>query len=217
MDPQVFAAIITAVGGIIAAIVSSVIAVIQGNEKKKYKSEVAALMGSAAVRIWGPNDVFNKKLLLEDRICLYTVNSFEMRNTLNQILNQNPDIAINNLILLVRKKGNESAKETDQLNDILKLWQEMVRVGKIKRLEIITYSHDPDHYYSIFGDRFVLCGHVYFDDRMPTGTTVDYVPSVITDDNVIGQQLIQKFQKHFDVLVKNHSTNSSVYTNKASE
>lgn len=212
MDPQVLAAIITAIGGIIGTIVSSIIAIFQSSEKKKYKHEVAVLTEKSFIRIWGANDVFNKKLLLEDRICMYTVNSFEMRNNLNQILKQDPEIIINNLILLVRKKDNETGEELAQLHSILALWRSMVHSGRIKRLEIITYNHDPDHYYTIFGDRAVLCGHVYYDDTMPTGTTVNYTPTVISDENIIGQQLIADFQKHFDTLVATNSSNSSVYT-----
>lgn len=206
MDAEIWAALITSIAAVIVAIINKI-------DTKKYRREVNSYMtDNSFVRFWRKNDVFNTKLLLEERICMYTVNSFEMRNNINQILSQNPKIIIKNIILLVRRKPDEKSEDVKQLDDIIAMWQGLVRAGRIKKLEIIKYDHDSDHYYTLFGNRFAMCGHVYSDSTKPTGTSVDYIPTVITDENEIGQQLIDNFQKHFDNLVATYKQTSVVYT-----
>ena len=83
--------------------------------------------------------------------------------------------------------------------------------GRIKKLTIIAYDHDPDCYYTLLGDRLVFWGHVYFDENKPTQTDVDYTPLIFTDDNKVGQRVIKNFQKHFDNMVNRYKHTATLY------
>lgn len=142
---------------------------------------------------------------------MYTVNSHELLNKMNTILEQNPRITIRKLTILVRKKAQETESDRTILNTNISLWESLKEKGRIKNLTIIAYDHDPDCYYTLLGNRLVFFGHVYFDPGKPTQTVVDYTPLIFTDDNEVGQRVIKNYQKHFDNMVNRYQNTSTLY------
>ena len=137
-------------------------------------------------------------------ICMYTLNSYEMYNITNTLLEQRPDSNIKNLTILVRKKKDETPKDLENLNNIISMWKRWAEKGRIKKLTIIGYDHDPDHYYTILGDKVVITGHVLFDNSKPTDTNVDYTPLVFTNETSVGREAICNFRQHFDNAVEKY-------------
>lgn len=197
MAPEIIAAIIGGVAVIIAAVISKVIMV-----KKD----------PAYVRFIRENEDFRNIMVQAKDICSYTVNSHEILNKINTILEQNQEVVIQNFTLLVRKKINESPKDIEHLNTNIDLWKDLERKGRIRNLTIIAYDHDPDHYYTLFGNRLVFCGQVLFDKNKPTGTTVDYRPLVFENTDQIGAQVIKNYQTHFDNIVEKYRATATIYS-----
>lgn len=128
------------------------------------------------------------------------------------MLEQDQKMNINKITILVRKKIDESNEDIATLNEIIELWKRWVVAKRIKKLEIIAYDHDPDHYYTIMGNRLVFCGQVMFDATKPTGTTIDYLPLVFFDNTDIGRQVIKNYQKHFDNAVQKYKSKGLLYS-----
>ena len=204
MSENIIVALIGLVGTIITAVV--------GNIKiKKYKHEAASYKEKSYVRFLEPNESFSALIPEVKHICMYTVNSHELLNKVNTIMEQNPRITIRKLTILVRKKAQETESDITILNTNISLWKSLKEKGKIKNLTIIAYDHDPDCYYTLLGNRLVFFGHVYFDKSKPTQTAVDYTPLIFTDDNEVGQRVIQNYQKHFDNMVNRYKDTSTLY------
>ncbi len=79
-------------------------------------------------------------------------------------------------------------------------------------MTIIGYDHDPNHYYSIIGDKFVFAGQICFDDTKPTGTNVNYSPLVFGDNTSIGKQVIKNYHSHFDNAMKKYKDDLTLYS-----
>ena len=141
---------------------------------------------------------FNDLWLSVNEICMYTVNSYELYNRINALLEQKANSNINKLTILVRKKIDETEEDLSTLKDIIDFWKKWVEKGRIRKLTIIGYNYDPDHYYTILGDKVVFSGHVYFDESKPTKTNISYSPIVFSNDTEIGRQAIKNFRAHFD-------------------
>ena len=204
MSENIIVALIGLVGTIITAVV--------GNIKiKKYKLEAASYKEKSYVRFLEPNESFSALIPEVKHICMYTVNSHELLNKVNTIMEQNPRITIRKLTILVRKKAQETESDITILNTNISLWKSLKEKGKIKDLTIIAYDHDPDCYYTLLGNRLVFFGHVYFDKSKSTQTAVDYTPLIFTDDNEVGQRVIQNYQKHFDNMVNRYKDTSTLY------
>lgn len=207
MDPEIIAAIIGFLGTILAAFIGCF-------QIGKCKREIRSLEERSFVRFIREGENFKEILPRVNSICMYTVNSFELRNSLNTTLEQNPNMKIKKITILVRKKTDESEEDNDVLERIITLWKKWVDEKRIKKLEIIAYDHDPDHYYTIIGDRLVFCGQVMFDTVKPTGTTIDYSPLVFTDETTIGQQVIRNYQKHFNNAVQRYKSTGLLYSSE---
>lgn len=204
MSENIIVALIGLAGTIIAATIGSIRA-------NKYKHEAASYKETSYVRFLEPNESFSTLIPKVKHICMYTVNSHELLNKLNTILEQNPRIVIKQLTILVRKKAQEKESDITILNTNLSLWESLKEKGRIKKLTIIAYDHDPDCYYTLLGDRLVFWGHVYFDENKPTQTDVDYTPLIFTDDDKVGQRVIKNFQKHFDNMVNRYKHTATLY------
>lgn len=200
--------IIVALIGAAATIIAAAIGYLKTN---KYKRDAISFRESSFVRFLKPNESFDALVPKVKSICMYTINSYELLNKVNTMLEQNKKMTIKNLTILVRKKDDESEEDLAILNNNISLWENLKRNGRIKKLTIISYKHDPDQYYTILGDRLVFCGHVFFDSSKPTNTTVDYTPLVFIDENEVGQRVIQNYQKHFDNMVKQYRDVSTLY------
>lgn len=201
MSVEIIAAIIGFFGAVIAAVIGRI-------KFNKYQQQINSLEENSFIRFMRPGENFNNLLNRVDEICMYTVNSFEILNVLNLVLEQNTNISIKKLIIFVRKKIDENENDLAILENNINRWKYLVDNGKIKHLEIISYDHDPDHYYTIIGDRLVFFGQILFDNKKPTGTTINYSPLVVTDDNTVGQQIIKNYQNHFDNAVKKYKHTS---------
>ena len=147
---------------------------------------------------------FNNLALSVSEICMYTVNSYAMYNMTNTLLEQRPDSCIDRLTILVRKKGTETPEDLDALNNIISMWKKWAEKGRIRKLTIIGYDHDPDHYYTIFGDKVAITGHVLFDGSKPTGTNVNYSPLVFSNETSVGREAIRNFRQHFNNVVEKY-------------
>lgn len=205
MEPEITAAII----GWATAITQFAFGTIQN---KRNKGQIHALEQNSSVRFLQPNETFKDILPRVKSICMYTVNSYQLRNSINMILEQNPSITIKQITIMVRKKADECEAYLTELNTLIALWAEWVNKKRIKKLEIISYDHDPDHYYTILGDRLVFCGQVMFDTTKPTGTTIDYRPLVFTGETELGQQVIKNYQHHFDNTLKKYRSTGTLYS-----
>lgn len=204
METEIIVALIGFAGTVIAAAIGVI-------QTKKYKQQARTYAENSFVRFLQPDETFKDLLCRVKSICLYTVNSHELINKLNTILEQNPDIKIKKVTILVRKKEQEGTEEINILERNISMWENWKEKGRIRNLVIISYDHDPDHYYTILGERLVFCGQVLYDDHKPTGTTVDYLPLVFTDENKLGQQVIKNYQKHFDSVVNKYKNTSTLY------
>lgn len=207
MDSEIIAAVIGFLGTVSAAVIGCF-------QVDKYKREIHSLKETSFVRFIREGENFKEFLPRVNSICMYTVNSFELLNSLNTTFEQNPSIKIKKITIMVRKKIDESTEDNDVLERIITLWKKWVDEKRIKKLEIIAYDHDPDHYYTIIGDRLVFCGQVLFDAVKPTGTTVDYLPLVFTDETTIGQQVISNYQKHFDNAVQRYKSTGLLFNSE---
>lgn len=196
--------IIAALIGFLAAIVVEIIRLYFQRKNKKSDSKDV----DTTVRFLEPSENFRE--VLNDVSCLrmYTVNSYELLGQVNTILEQNVNIVLNKVEILVRKKVDESEEDLKSLDTIITIWDNWVKKGRIKELTIVGYDHDPDHYYSIIGDKFVFAGQVFFDETKPTGTSVNYLPLVFGGDTSIGKQVIKNYHSHFDNVMKKYKGNS---------
>lgn len=203
--------IIAALIGFAATIFAAIIALLGVVLSIKYKKELKSYAGTSFVRFIAHDEDFRELLSRVDSIFAYTVNSHEIFNKLNTILEQNPNLSIRNFTLLVRKKPDEKPEDIDILNRIIALWERLVEEKRIKNLVIISYDHDPDHYYTLFGRRLVFCGQVLFDETRPTGTKVDYLPLVFENTNKLGKQVIKNYQHHFNNVVERYKNTSTLF------
>lgn len=154
MHPEVIAAFINFLGTIIAAIIAFVSVIFS----LKYKKQIKSYAKESFVRFLSQDENFKDILSKVKTISAYTVNSYEIYNKLNTILEQNPRMSIRKVTLLVRKKENETPNDIEILNRKIELWKRLVQENRIKELVIIAYDHDPDHYYTILGNRLLFCG-----------------------------------------------------------
>lgn len=192
-------------------IISSIIAFASVIFNVMYKKQIKSYAKESFVRFLSQDENFKDVLTKVKTISAYTVNSYEIYNKLNTILEQNPQISIEKIILLVRKKVNEKPDDLQILNRNIELWGRLVQENKIKNLTIIAYDHDPDHYYTILGNKILFCGQVLFDKSLPTGTKVDYLPLVYDNSNKLGKQIIKNYQHHFDNIVKQYQAENTLF------
>lgn len=199
MSENILIALINFLGLIVAAIIGALGTIFTQNiiKANKYKGIYYLEKG----------ENFNELLSTTEKICMYTVNSFQLCNSINMLLEQDNTINIQQIIILVRKKENETPEDIEILNNINSIWIDWVKKGRIRKLLILGYDHDPDHYYTILGDRVVFTGHVFFDNTRPTGTNINYSPLVFFNDTDLGKKVIKKYQQHFDHLVDKYKTN----------
>lgn len=192
-------------------IISSIIAFASVIFNVMYKKQIKSYAKESFVRFLSQDENFKDVLTKVKTISAYTVNSYEIYNKLNTILEQNPQMSIEKIILLVRKKVNEKSDDLQILNRNIELWGRLVQENKIKKLTIIAYDHDPDHYYTILGNKILFCGQVLFDKSLPTGTKVDYLPLVYDNSNKLGKQIIKNYQHHFDNIVKQYQAENTLF------
>lgn len=205
MEPEIVAAII----GWTATVITAILGLLQN---KRNKGQIRSLEQNSFVRFIRVGENFKDILPRVKSICMYTVNSYELLNSINTTLEQNPSITIKKLTIMVRKKSDESETDLAVLNTVVSLWGEWVNKKRIGQLEIISYDHDPDHYYTIIGDRLVFCGQVLFDSAKPTGTTINYIPLVFTDETELGQQVISNYQIHFNNALEKYRPTGVLYS-----
>lgn len=85
-------------------IISSIIAFASVIFNVMYKKQIKSYAKESFVRFLSQDENFKDVLTKVKTISAYTVNSYEIYNKLNTILEQNPQISIEKIILLVRKK-----------------------------------------------------------------------------------------------------------------
>ncbi len=153
------------------------------------------------------NIIFFQEACKAKRVCLYTVNSYKWANIFQNQLATNPNIFLNEIVIMIRKKDNESQAYLDDLNNIIKIWKKLKEDNRIKKLSIYGYKNDPDHYYAKFGDSVVLTGHVYVDDDNISGTQIDLRPIVITREMNDGKEIIERYEKHFSEMIDKNKEN----------
>lgn len=147
-------------------------------------------------------------------ICTYTVNSYELLNELNSLLERNQNIDLNEVKILVRRKENECESDIYLLNNIISNWKNLVDRKRIKRLLIIGYDHNPDHYYTIIDDKIAFSGQVLFDKTKPTGTTINYSPLVFRGHTRVGKQVILNYQNHFNNTIKEYEEKLKLFSSE---
>lgn len=197
----VLGAVLGLIGGLITALVEHFIS----------KKKIERLSINQSARFLEKNENFREILGDVRQISMYTVNSHEVLGQINTLLERDTSITIKNLTILVRKKPNESASDIEHLETNIKMWELLNRRKRIKKLTIIAYDHDPDHYYTVIGKRIAFSGQVLFDDNKPTGTNVDYLPLVFSDSTDIGKQVILNYQRHFDNVVAKYKDTATLY------
>ena len=216
MTDLILSSIITTFGAIIVAVITSITAIISHKKMKKCEKECATLSDKLFVRFLKPGENFQDILSKVDTICLYTVNSFELLNSTNKILEQNKNMFLNNVIILLRKKANETEADATILDNIINQWIRLEKQKRIRHLIIISYDHDSDHYYTLIGDEVVFFGQVLFDDTKPTGTNVNYLPLVFDNNTEIGRQVISNYKDHFKNVVNKYKDTSTIYDSQNS-
>lgn len=186
MKNEIWAAVIGSVGAICAALIG-----------KTWRT------GSrSSVHFLKQGDNLKKELSQASCILMYAVNSFELCAVVNKMFEQDSSLVIKKLTILVRLKPDETAENLNSLRNVIGLWRKWHEKGNVSILKIVGYDHDPDHYYTIFGEKLVFVGQVLFDDNKVTQTNVTYTPLVFTDKAKLGKQTIENYRKHFE----NHLT-----------
>lgn len=189
-------AVAIVIGAIIGALGVIVAEVIRKPKKQKKDSNPNSIRYVKA-----DEELFNK-LSSVQCVYMYSVNSYALYNYTNAYLEQNPDVTIDKIILIVRRKKNESKTDVDALNQLIGNWHRLVVKSRIKSLKIIGNPHDINHYYTIMGDDLVFSGMVYHDDRLPSKTNVDYTPLLVTKESELGRTIIKRYKEHFDHTVE---------------
>lgn len=195
--------ILAAIIGFVATITGVLLTAFFTNRKNR----------SRGIYLLRPDDNFDDLLGSVHEILMYTVNSFELSNRVNTLLEQKSNVSLQKLTILVRNKDNETKEDIANLNDVISIWKRWVTEGRIRELNIIGYDYDPDHYYTILGNELVFTGHVYFDDTKPTGTHIDYSPLIFRDDTKLGRDVIKNYRHHFNQLV-NRYKDRCLYTSE---
>ncbi len=208
MYSEIISAIINFFAGIIPTFVSAKPA----DSKKKLKKSTTTLNNSTGVRFLQAEDNFNYELHHANSIYMYTVNSHELYGSLNLMLEHDPSLTLSTLTIMVRKKPDECEKDLQDLNTIISQWRNWVNRGRIKQLDIISYDHDPDHYYTIIGEQIVFCGQVLYDEGKPTGTTVQYKPLVFSSDTELGKTVIRNYHLHFQNVLEKYKRTNLLYS-----
>lgn len=210
MSDVIIAAFIGAAGTIIGVLATHLL---ENRKKKKVENSINEKKEilSFAEFSGDLNRLMGKMRTLQ----MYTVNSYVLCNQINMFLQQNPDVTLEKIEIMVRKKDDESESDLRRLDDIINNWQSLVENKRIKKLTIIGYDHDPDHHYTLIGDEAVFFGQVIFDDSKPTGTDVDYRPIIIRNDTEAGRTIIKNYQKHFDNVVERYKDRLTLYTTES--
>lgn len=97
--------IIEALIGLAGAVCTIIAAVIGKVKVNRYRQEAESYRDKSYVRFLEPNESFSALIPKVKQICMYTVNSHELLNKVNTILEQNPKLTIEQLTILVRKKA----------------------------------------------------------------------------------------------------------------
>ena len=205
---------------IIAAIISAIAAIVVGifgivkNKDKKQKLEKLSTQHAYANFLDDKieRNIYNLLHSLS-RISMFTVNSFEMKNRFNVFFERNKALEINELDILVRKKSDESESDKKILDDIVAQWIGWYRKDRIKKLKIVSYDHDPEQFYTVFGDKIMFSGQVFFDSTKPTGTNINYSPVVYNGDSEDGLKIIKMYRKHFDNILAHYEKKGFVLFN----
>lgn len=196
MTDTIIAALITGGAGLLTTVAAALFGIARN---RSTKSKLAAISRkNAYVELLEPGHDFSHIARNVKSISLYTVNSHEFLNRVNLFLEQDRQATISKLTILVRRKEFESDTDLLLLNNNIAQWKNWLEKKRIKKLLIIGYNYDPDHYYAILGDRMVITGQVLFDDTKPTGTTVNYLPLVFSDGSAAGKQVIASYRDHFN-------------------
>lgn len=197
---------------VIAAIIGAIIGAIGSIFGIYFKYQLSkGKVSNKGIYYLDSNNNFEDIISGVDTIRMYTVNSYELVNRINALLEQKPEISLNNVVVLVRRKSTESAEDIQYLDTIISIWRRWTQKGRIRKLLILSYDHDPDHYYTIIGDHLVFTGHVFFDNSRPTGTTINYKPLLFCNDTNLGREVIEQYKKHFEHLVK-MNVNNKLYS-----
>ena len=206
LDSTVIAALI----GAFATIISALIGIIANRATRKKLKNLSN--DNAYITFLKAEQNFNHLLGSVSKVLMYTVNSYELLSRINFALEQNKTLKIKKLIIMVRKKPNEVQEDLDILSNIINQWKKWNAKKRIKSLTIISYDHDPDHYYTIIGERVVFAGQVLFDDTKPTGTKVDYLPLVFNDESEAGKQVIKNYKNHFENIVLRYKEKHTLFS-----
>lgn len=204
MSDSIIAAIITGVLAVVASILTFFLGLLHNKSKIK---KLEKLSNNAYITFLTSDNELNYYLTKANFIYMYTVNCYELYNKLNTILEQNSEIIIKKLVIMVRKKENEKKSDLDTLDTIALQWRNWFNKKRIKEIKMISYDHDPDHYYTIIGDKVVFAGQVFFDDSRPTGTSINYSPILFTDNSKDGGKVIENYTKHFENVLYKYKNN----------
>lgn len=215
MSEGIVAAIIDALGAIVAAFIGAIIAII-GTKIKRRRSPSKALEPQAPAQhtsfhFMGAYDNPCKRIGSVSIIRMFSVNSHVLYNTIAPYLAKKPNIVIEEIILVVRRKPNESENDLNILYQLIKNWHRLVEKRRIHYMRIIGIPYDLNHYYTLIGTELAYSGMVYYDNDLPTHTDVDYTPLVITGETETGEQLIENYRKHFDRTVEAFKDTHTLY------
>lgn len=202
MSDTIVAAIIGVIGIIIGALVNKILLNIKVREKGIYYLKP------------NQNQDFDNLLTSVEEIRMYTVNSYELCNRVNTLLEQRENVFLRKLTILIRKKDTETVKDIEIINNVISIWKRWELEGRIRELTIIGYKNDPDHYYTILGDKLVFTGHVFFDDSKPTGTNISYRPLICCNNTELGRKIIRNYKKHFDHIVDKYQSENTIYSSE---
>ncbi|MBD5518764.1 MAG: hypothetical protein HDR07_09885 [Lachnospiraceae bacterium] len=78
---------------------------------------------SRSIYILKTNDSFDDLMSSVDEIYMYTVNSFELSNRVNTLLELKPNVNLQKFTILVRNKDNETKEDIANLNNAISIWK----------------------------------------------------------------------------------------------
>lgn len=145
--------------------------------------------------------VFSKKTHI-DHLIIYAIST----TIIHPLVNAANGITINKCTLLLKEhSGDEREKFSDFEAEICNLiirWKNMKKVGKIKNLTIIRYTHQPTEYNCIFDNDYVITG--LYSAREDAPGVRAHSPLVFSSDTYEGRSAITKYAERAFELIEHY-------------
>jgi hypothetical protein len=112
---------------------------------------------------------------------------------------QHSRLTIDNCSLLLQRPEDLHSSYARAIDQVIVRWQLLVRIGRIRRLEILRYNFSPTEYQCIFDSQYLIHGLFRPNDYEESGLTV-LDPMIVNGEALSGAALIEAYVTRYDTM-----------------